>query len=479
MQSDAFSHGHQNSLSRVRNARGNECCNNGVTNVVSSHLFFLSRHQKEEGVLAINDRVTLYVENIGNKVLGSFHHYENGGKAYINNDMLSVLSHVIVNGQPLESFFPISLDEKLRNRLISQSQVALDELIKNGWIKDSDSISTKGKFRRITSSPPLRVLFVEATKECNLMCKHCYVADCKMPNKKGQLKTNDLKGLIKQADEMGVMEIQLTGGEIFMVQEVMDLMTDLRNRLIPCSVFTNGTIIPHELLDFLKNDCNGFLFYISLDGPENIHDEFRQVRGCYAKTITAIRTLLNIGCDVRINTAVGKHNANCILEFMDYIKNEFGVMHRLVPIEPIGRAKDQQLTIPDKQFSELLAGSGKNFKFLDSHDELSDNDWEIPACGVGSSMIFIDAYGNASLCPTLTQAQNPDFLAGNIKESTIYNIWTSSQIFKKIRNIQCSEINRCTFKELCRGGCRSKAFLETGDLCAPDKQMCDFYKIAV
>jgi radical SAM protein with 4Fe4S-binding SPASM domain len=229
------------------------------------------------------------------------------------------------------------------------------------------------------------------------------------------------------------------------------------------------------LVSLLKKNNHGIIFYISLDGPEKIHDKFRRTNGCFEKTANSIHKLLEIGCDVRINTSVGKHNATYIGEFMEYVRKEFGVLHRLTPIRPIGRAQKSNLSISDIQFSELLVGQKEKFMFLDNHDNGLEEDWQTPACGVGHSMIFIDAYGDVSVCSMLTQEQNPKFFAGNIFQSSIKEIWENSEIFNEIRNIQCGEIHDCNFKHLCRGGCRSNAYLNSGDLRSPDRQMCIFY----
>ena len=161
-------------------------------------------------------------------------------------------------------------------------------------------------------------------------------------------------------------------------------------------------------------------------------------------------------------------------QFIDFVKREFGVLHRLVTVEPIGRA-NKEMTITPEEFADFLRESGNTFEFLDSHDSIVD--WLTPACGIGSSMLFIDAYGNVSFCPTLTQKENSNFLAGNIKNSPIKDIWEKSSVFKKFRGMQCEKVRQCEFKEICKGGCRSRAYLSTGNLNSPDLAMCFLYKL--
>lgn len=237
---------------------------------------------------------------------------------------------------------------------------------------------------------------------------------------------NDVCGLISQIDEMGVMELQLTGGEPFILPHILDIIKEAQSRLILCSVFTNGTLMTEKIFRYIFENNYGLIFYISLDGYQETHDNFRKYQGAFQKTVKTIKRLLQIGCDVRINTSIGKHNIAEMCQFIEFVKNEFGVLHRLVTIEPIGRAYTK-ITISAKEFADLLQESNNTFEFLDSHDLISD--WSTPACGIGSSMLFIDAYGNVSFCPTLTHRENLEFLAGNIAHSSLREIWENSLVF--------------------------------------------------
>lgn len=414
--------------------------------------------------------VVLYIEENESQKFGTFHNFFTDDKMYINNDMTAIVLHVL-NGDTIESFFPKKIIQDLGNGLIEQSLKLLKELANHGFLTNDTALSG-GIVKSISTNPALRVVFIETTKDCNLRCEHCYVPDCQKPGKDKQLNSLELRNLINQADEIGVMEIQLTGGEFFILPEALDIIKNLQKRLLPCSIFTNGTLFTPVLFEYLSEMHHGLIFYISLDGPMEIHDKFRGVSGCFEKTIKNIHKLLEIGCDVRINTTVGIHNIDYLKNFINYIKEEFGILHRLVEIESIGRAKDQDtLMIADQK----IVGLSTNFQFLDSHDRISTNDWKSPACGIGCAMMFIDAYGNISLCPILTQEQDRKFLAGNIRESSLKEIWETSPVFNRFRDIQCSEIETCEFRELCKGGCRSKAYLATNDINAPDKSMCCLY----
>lgn len=420
----------------------------------------------------IPEKVVFYIESDGQ--VGTIHDLKSGKIAYVNADTIEVIQHIL-NGCTLDSFFPaeeISQNERLE--LIRQSESVLYNLVSLGLLTE-EKLYNQGLVKKITSNPPLRVVFVELTKKCNLRCGHCYVPDCSVSETKtntNSMTFNNICDLISQIDVLGVMEIQLTGGEPFILPHILDIIKEVQSRLIPCSVFTNGTLMTEKFFQYISENNYGLIFYISLDGYQKTHDAFRKHQGAFQKTVATIKRLLQIGCDVRINSSIGRHNIAEMRQFIEFVKNEFGILHRLVTVEPIGRA-NTEMTISTNEFVDILQESGNTFEFLDSHDSIAD--WTTPACGIGSSMLFVDAYGNVSLCPTLTQRENPGFLAGNITHSSLKDIWENSLVFKKIRGLQCKEAEQCNFRELCKGGCRSRAYLATGDVNSPDLAMCLLY----
>lgn len=416
----------------------------------------------------IPDKVVLYLEPDGQT--GTFHNLATDKKAYVNGDAIEIIK-LLTQGMSLVSFFPQELSQKERTNLIQQSEGVISDLTSHGFLTGTRP-EKSGRIKQVRSNPPLRVIFIETTKQCNLRCKHCYVPDCDSFSGKNQITSRDMNCLISQIDDLGVMELQLTGGEFFILPNALEILKEVQGNLVPCSIFTNGTLMTSKIFRYISENNYGLIFYVSLDGHQEVHDVFRRSRGSYQKAVESIKRLLQIGCDVRINTAIGRHNINQMGQFIDFVKNEFGVLHRLVTVEPIGRA-DFGMTIAPEEFANLLKDSNNTFEFLDSHDSISD--WATPACGMGSSMLFIDAYGNVSFCPTLTQKENPDFLAGNIKNSSIKDIWENSPVFKKFKGMQCVKVSQCKFKELCKGGCRSRAYLSTRNLNSPDLAMCSLY----
>jgi len=299
----------------------------------------------------LESSVVVYFEEVEGELFGLLSNLQTGKKINVNGDA-SRLLQAVMEGQCLEDIVPQNIGQNLRTKVIAQSALFLDGLEGEGMILRSD-VSVKSFPPKIVSAkPPLRAIFLEVSKACNLRCRHCYVTDIDSPRTSEEMSAKDIIRVVEQADALGVMEVELTGGEFFLKPGAVDILKFIGNKRIPCSVFTNATIFPDALAQLLSKGAWGITFYISLDGPEQVHDWFRRREGAYEKTISTLRKMKEMDYDFRITTIVGKHNIDHIPSLVAFVDKEFGVQHRFDVIQSVGRGKEcQDLVISSEEFS--------------------------------------------------------------------------------------------------------------------------------
>jgi MoaA/NifB/PqqE/SkfB family radical SAM enzyme len=173
----------------------------------------------------------------------------------------------------------------------------------------------------------------EATMRCNLHCEFCYVLD--FLNIEGEWRQEMTLDRLRQAfpDQAG-FQVSLTGGEIFMRKDIMSVLDLFREKGYSCGYLTtNGTIINEERADALAGlAAAGFLKHISVsvDGPGDLHDRARGVKGTFERTTAGLRRLQEAarrnGAPLRvsINTTVA-HETLEALEEMVGVAEELGV----------------------------------------------------------------------------------------------------------------------------------------------------------
>jgi len=143
-----------------------------------------------------------------------------------------------------------------------------------------------------------------------------------------------------------------------------------------------------------------------------------------------------------------------------------------------GRAFGKDLALSPSEYYEAIAQLS-NQKIVVSNlscQTIGDRSTIEPSCGVGSSFIYISSMGEFMLCPTLSSRENKIFAGPSIKEYSLAKAWNKHRLFKKYRNIQCKNISACPEALLCKGGCRSNAYLESGHIDFQDVLSCNHYK---
>jgi MoaA/NifB/PqqE/SkfB family radical SAM enzyme len=173
----------------------------------------------------------------------------------------------------------------------------------------------------------------EATMRCNLHCEFCYVGD--LLNIEGEWRQElTLETLAKAFPNHEGFQISLTGGEIFMRKDIMSVLSLFRDKGYACGYLTtNGTIINEERANALADlAAAGFLKHISVsvDGPGELHDAARGLKGTFERTCAGLKRLQdaarrkNAPLRVSINTTVA-HESLTALDRMVDVADELGV----------------------------------------------------------------------------------------------------------------------------------------------------------
>jgi MoaA/NifB/PqqE/SkfB family radical SAM enzyme len=166
----------------------------------------------------------------------------------------------------------------------------------------------------------------EATMRCNLHCEFCYVGD--LLNIEGEWRQElTLDALRKAFPEQPGLQVSLTGGEIFMRKDIMSVLDLFREKGYSCGYLTtNGTIINEERAEALADLARaGFLKHISvsIDGPGELHDLARGLKGTFERTCTGLRRLQeaarrkHVPLRVSINTTVAHESLEALDQMVD------------------------------------------------------------------------------------------------------------------------------------------------------------------
>jgi radical SAM protein with 4Fe4S-binding SPASM domain len=250
-------------------------------------------------------------------------------------------------------------------------------------------------------------------------------------------------------------------------------------------VGTNGVKITENLARLLAREgVRGLSLSLDALDPDR-HDAFRRVRGAFRNTVEGATILREAGLPFIVQTTVGSHNLGELRALADFSHERLGArVWNLYFLVPTGRGEFVS-DISAAEYDEVLAElaliqrdyAGKmlvNAKCAPHYVKtLLAGDPDSPflktysggagGCPAGTHYLGIRPNGDVTPCPYL-----PVF-GGNLRSTSLLEIWSSSDVFTRIR-VRTNLEDRCGACELqarC-GGCRARAYGATGDFMAED-----------
>jgi len=163
------------------------------------------------------------------------------------------------------------------------------------------------------------VVVWNATRRCNLACRHCY-AEANTPGGR-ELTTAEGFSLLDDLAAFRVPVLLLSGGEPLLRSDFFDLVDHAAGRGLRVTVSTNGTLIDRTTAVRLKKAGVGYVG-ISLDGLAAQNDFFRGRQGAFHDALAGIRHCREAGQKVGLRLTLSRHNFHQLPEMMKLVEDE-------------------------------------------------------------------------------------------------------------------------------------------------------------
>jgi radical SAM protein len=336
----------------------------------------------------------------------------------------------------------------------------------------------------------------EVTRACAYACVHCR-ADALHHRDPRELTTDEARTLIERLASFENNPILIfTGGDPMMRPDLFELIKHAADRGLRCSLTPTATALPTiERLEKAR-EAGIRRVALSLDAPRaEIHDNFRQVKGSWQRTMDTLHRAQNAGLSVQVNTTVAKHNVDILHEMVQFIQEVKAVQWSVFFLVPTGRAMAEQMISAEqheKVFNWLYdlaqnapfdikataapmyrrvaierkraQANGTPVTFQSAGFQYTDG-LNRPTKGVndGNGFLFISHIG---------EIQPSGFLpitAGMVRENDVVDVYRNSQIFKDLRSPSKYKgvCGTCEYNDVC-GGQRGRAYGVTGDYLESD-----------
>lgn len=337
----------------------------------------------------------------------------------------------------------------------------LKEIIKYGEAE----LTYRGKLS-FAEKPALYNLFWETTLRCNAKCKHCGSRAGENINVEDELTTDEIKGALKSiANKYNARNIflDITGGEPLVRQDLFEVMKFASELGYNWGMTTNGILIDDEIVTKMKDSKMGSVS-ISLDGLKKTHDEFRGVEDSYSKIIENIKKLklAKFLKNIQVTTVVNKANINELEELYSVISSLKIDSWRLLNMDPIGRAIDNNnlaLTSKDyKYLIEFIKSKRKKAKFdvtygcshylgMQYEKEVRKHMFHCIAGYTAASILY---NGDIYVCPSVERRK--ELIQGNVRIDDFVDVWENKfKWFRECDKLKCEDCINCESWRYCKG----------------------------
>lgn len=346
------------------------------------------------------------------------------------------------------------------------------------------------------------VVVWNCTQTCNLKCAHCYAGS---ENKKyeGELTTEQAKVMIDDLAQFGCPVLLFSGGEPTMRKDLLELMKYAKDKGMRVVISTNGTLISPEKA---RQYAEVGLSYVgvSLDGMEEVHDQFRGVEGSFRRALEGLENARKAGIKVGLRFTINKRNYREIPKIFDMMEQEKINRICLYHLVYTGRGSelmDEDLTheqsrqvvryIMTRTKQMFAKGLQPEVLTVDNHadgpflldemrrekDPLAENAAQLLSWNQGNST------GNGIGCISWDGEVYADqffrhFSFGNIKDRPFSEIWSDtsreteeSELMYRLKDKRPHVWGRCSYcnyLNICGANFRVRAEAATGDLWASD-----------
>jgi AdoMet-dependent heme synthase len=360
-------------------------------------------------------------------------------------------------------------------------------------------------------TPPLRLVFWETTKACNLNCRHCRAVPQRSIGPR-ELTTRQAFDLLDSIAAVARPVLVMSGGEPLFRPDLFDLAGYGVESGFRMALATNGTLVDRRVAARIA-DAGFSRVAISLDGANPLtHDRFRGQPGAHGRAVGGILALRDEGVSVQINSTIAKHNVAELPAMLDFALSLGADALHLFMLVPVGcgleiapaemlppdeyervlhwfddqaktcpidlkatcaphyyRIRAQRLEVARSagDFSESFIAPGTRAKAAPMLLHGGGHGQHLSAmtrgCLAGTAVCFISNQGEVYPCGYLPVS------AGNARVETFADIWNHSPVFEALRNPGALEgkCAACRFESIC-GGCRARAYAATGSFLAEE-----------
>ncbi len=314
---------------------------------------------------------------------------------------------------------------------------------------------------------------LELTYRCNLRCRHCYTDPYNNRDDiRHELTTTEIERLLVEMRDLGIIWLNLTGGDIFMHPQFFDIYESAYRKGFLLQLYTNGTLFTRTIVERLER-MPPFTIDVSVHSVNEARfDWFTQVPGSFRAFLRGVELMRQSSLPLTFKTKLMNWNRGEVADLQRFVEScgqPFGYSSSLSPrlngdCAPLDyRLAPEELAELEGLGAPLTTGEAA-CSALRSDATGTDR---LFRCGCGTDTIHISAWGELGTC-TLQYEHRASLRQYSLREA-IQRVFAATRAAHYSPESPC---RRCHVLEFCDKK-PSDARWEYGSSDAPIPYDCD------
>ena len=302
---------------------------------------------------------------------------------------------------------------------------------------------------------------IEISDRCNEVCVHCY----QVQGQKGEMTTEQIFGVIDDLANNGILLLTISGGEVLLRSDFLDIVAHARKRSFLIRIFTNGLLMDERIASELGRLAVETVEISLYSHMAETHDFVTGVPNSFSRTVAGIRALIAHGVPVVVKTPIMSVNEHQMEDYAAFVES-LGARLRVDPTAMMPREGGSNAPWA------LNAGDEATLSLTKRHrDERSPairrRSEDSISCGAGLG-VHIEPNGQLRPCTIL------ELDLGNVKEHGLHAVQANNEVLSGLTSIRYRDLHGCRDCEISGhcGRCFAQALAETGDALGPYPSAC-------
>jgi len=314
-------------------------------------------------------------------------------------------------------------------------------------------------------------LLAELTHRCPLQCPYCS-NPLELERVNQELTTAEWQDVMRQAAELGILQIHLSGGEPTLRKDLEDIVEVAAKAGLYTNLITAGVTLTRDRLKTLK-DLGLDHVQLSIQDVDDANAErISAYKGGLSKKRELGKWVRELDMPLTINAPIHRHNIENLPNIIEFAVEMGAGRIEVANIQYYAWAlKNRASLMPTRaqvlKSAEIVEEAKERLKGVMVFDfVVPDYYAKTPKpCmgGWGRGVMNVTPQGRVLPCHAAESIPGLEF--DNVKDRRLADIWLHGQAFEKYRGTSWMKepCKTCPRREIDFGGCRCQAMAFTGD----------------